>query len=233
MPAVGLRSLVKRRGGREVLRGITLDLEPGEWLALLGPSGSGKTTLLRLVAGLEAPDSGDVCFDGRDMAAVAPRDRRVGMVFQETALWPALSVEEHLRETARGADVAGLLRRFELALLAARRPAELSGGERQRVALARSFAHEPFLLLLDEPFAHLDPLLRRGLAAATADLHRERGLTTICVSHSVDAAVARASRVALLREGRIEQCGTLAELQAAPANEWVAAFLAEEEGIRA
>jgi ABC-type Fe3+/spermidine/putrescine transport system ATPase subunit len=222
-------SLAKRLGGRDVLRGLTLEVEAGEWIALLGPSGAGKTTLLRALAGLERPDAGRVLFDGRDVAPVAPRDRKVGLVFQDLALWPYLSVEGHLREITR--SPGPLIERFGLGGLERKRPHELSGGERQRLALARAVAHDPRVLLLDEPFTSLDPVLRRSLADVLAELHRERGLTTIYVSHYFEAPVIRASRVALLRDGRIEQVGTLSELRTNPKNDWVAAFLSDEAGI--
>jgi ABC-type Fe3+/spermidine/putrescine transport system ATPase subunit len=227
--SVQIDSLGKRLGGRDVLRGLSLEVEPGEWLALLGPSGAGKTTLLRAIAGLEKPDGGRVLFDGRDMTSVAPRDRKVGLVFQDLALWPYLTVEEHLGEVTRAPGP--LLSRFGLRGLEGKRPHELSGGERQRLALARAVAHDPKVLLLDEPFTSLDPVLRRALADTLAEFHRERGLTTIYVSHYFEAPVIRASRVALLRESRIEQVGALSDLRTAPKNDWVAAFLADEAGI--
>lgn len=229
---VELRSLRKRLGGREVLSGLTLEVEPGGWLALLGPSGSGKTTLLRLIAGFEAPDSGEVLLDGRPTAGVAPRDRGVGMVFQDLALWPHLTVEDHVREVA-GSDPAGLLSRLGLSGHERKRPPELSGGERQRLALARALARAPRLLLLDEPFTGLDPLLRRSLAETLDELRREREFTTIYVSHHLEAPVAGAPSVALLRDGRIEQSGTLAELRAAPANDWVSQFLSSDPEVHA
>jgi len=227
--SVQIDSLTRRLGDRDVLRDLSMEVEPGEWFALLGPSGAGKTTLLRLIAGLERPDAGRVLLNGRDAISIAPRDRRVGFVFQDLALWPYLSVEEHLHEATRA--TGPLLERFGLRGLESKRPHELSGGERQRLALARAVAHDPQVLLLDEPFSSLDPMLRRSLADALADLHRERGLTTIYVSHYFEAPVVRASRVALLREGRIEQIGSLAEIKTNPKNDWVAAFLADEAGI--
>jgi len=224
--SVQIDSLSLRLGGSDVLRGLSLEVEPGDWLTLLGPSGAGKTTLLRAVAGLEKPDAGRVLFDGRDMASVAPRDRNVGFVFQDLALLPYLTVEEHLREVTR--EPSGLLGRFDLREHAGKRPHELSGGQRQRLALARALARDPKLLLLDEPLTGLDPILRATVGDLIAEYHRERELTTIYVSHYFEGRLLRDARVALLREGRIEQVGTLSELRSNPKNDWVAAFLADE-----
>lgn len=221
--SLALESIVRGVGGRPVLRGVSIDVPAGETLALLGPSGSGKTTLLRVAAGLEPPEAGTVRIGGVDATRTAPRERRIGMVFQDLALWPYLTVEGHLE----GGDVRGLLRRFELVGLERRRPPELSGGEKQRVALARALAHDPAVVLLDEPFSGLDPLLRRTLGEAFAEAQRERGFAAVWVSHHLDAATARAGRAALLRDGRIEQAGTWAELRTSPANPWVAAFVSE------
>src|SRR6185295_2249551 len=224
--SVQIDSLSLRLGGSDVLRDLSLEVEPGEWLALLGPSGAGKTTLLRAIAGLEKPDGGRVLFDGRDLAGVAPRDRNVGLVFQDLALWPYLSVEEHLREVSR--DVAGLLDRFDLRDHAKKRPHEISGGQRQRLAVARAVARDPKVLMLDEPFTGLDPVMRRTVEELLTRHHRERETTTIHVSHYSDP-LRYASRVALVREGRIEQVGTLEELRTNPKNEWVEAYLSSLE----
>ena len=226
---VQVESLAKGLGGRGVLHGLSLEAEAGEWLAVLGPSGAGKTTLLRAIAGLERPDAGRVRLGGRDAASIPPRERGIGFVFQDLALWPYLTVEEHVAEIS--SRPGPLLERFGLRGLEGKRPHELSGGERQRLALARALASDPRLLLLDEPFSSLDPLLRRGLADTLADLHRERGMTVIYVSHYFEAPVIRASRVALLRDGLLEQAGTLSELRGSPRNDWVAAFVADEAGI--
>jgi ABC-type Fe3+/spermidine/putrescine transport system ATPase subunit len=222
--SVELRSVSCSVGGRPVLRGCSFEAAAGEWTALLGPSGSGKTTLLRLVAGFEAAEIGELRIDGRNAAGVPPRARGVGMVFQDLALWPALSVAEQ-------AGSRELVERFGLSGLEGRKPGELSGGEKQRLAIARSLAHDPRLLLMDEPFSGLDPLLRRSIGEALAELQRERGFTVIVVSHHLDGLVARASRVGLLRDGRVEQSAPLSELRARPANDWVAAFLSDESEV--
>src|SRR6185436_14944574 len=169
--SVQIDSLSRRLGERDVLRGLTLEVEAGEWIALLGPSGAGKTTLLRAIAGLDRPDAGRVSFDGRDQAGVAPRDRRVGFVFQDLALWPYLSVEEHLAEVTRAPGA--LIEKFQLVGHEKKRPHELSGGQRQKLALARAVARDPQLLLLDEPFTGLDPVMRRTVAEILSDVHRE------------------------------------------------------------
>jgi iron(III) transport system ATP-binding protein len=218
-----LSSVAREIGGRPVLRGVSLEVPEGETLALLGPSGAGKTSLLRVIAGLDRPDGGEVRIGGRDVTRRPPRERGVGLVFQDLALWPYMTVEEHLE----GGDIGSLVSRFALGGLGRRRPHELSGGEKQRLALARAVAHDPRVVLLDEPFSGLDPLLRRSLAEAFAELQRDRGFTAVWVSHHLDGAVSRASRAALLKDGRVEQAGSWADLRTSPANAWVAAFVSE------
>ncbi|CAJ0853591.1 sulfate transport system ATP-binding protein [freshwater sediment metagenome] len=222
------------------MRDVTLDIRPGELVALLGPSGSGKTTLLRVIAGLNAPDRGHVYFDDRDATNLPVQDRRVGFVFQNYALFKHMSVADNiayglkvrprrLRPT-RGditARVHELLRFVQLEGLGARYPAQLSGGQRQRVALARALAIEPRVLLLDEPFGALDARVRKDLRRWLREVHKETGLTTVFVTHDQDEAMELADRVVVLNEGRIEQVGTPAELYDQPASPFVISFVGE------
>lgn len=237
LSAVELRGLVKSFGSTvSAVRGVDLAIGAGERFVVVGPSGSGKSTLLRLVAGLDAPDAGEVRIGGRSMAGVAPRDRGVGLVFQTPALYPHLSVLENLEFGLRARRVSAAERREQvdraahwlgLADLLERRPGGLSGGERQRVAIGRAVATRPSVLLLDEPFSGLDAPLRASTRAALLDLHREARFTLILVTHDQDDATAVGDRVALLRRGGIEQVGTPTELHDRPANRFVAGFFGE------
>ena len=220
--------------GVEALAGVDLAVAGGEFLVILGPSGSGKSTLLRLVAGLEPPTAGSIRIDGRAVDALPPRDRGVGMVFQDPAPYPHLNVFDNLAfglrarrvtaaETkARVAEMAELLR---LSDCLDRRPAALSGGQRQRVALGRALAPRPGLLLLDEPLSNLDAPLRASIRADLADLHRRLGTTTILVTHDQAEALALGDRVAVLDRGRLAQVGPPGELYGRPATRFVAGFL--------
>ncbi|HVE38381.1 MAG TPA: ATP-binding cassette domain-containing protein [Planctomycetota bacterium] len=223
--SVQIDSLSLQLGGSDVLRGLSLEVAPGELLALLGPSGAGKTTLLRAIAGLEKPAAGRILFDGRDMTSVAPRDRNVGFVFQDLGLWPYLTVEEHLAEVTR--TPLTFIERFGLGTHEKKRPHQLSGGQRQKLAIARTLAREPKVLLLDEPFTGLDPVLRGEIGGMIAAYRRERELTTIYVSHYYESMI-RNARIALLHEGRLEQVATLSELRAEPENDWVVAYVSHE-----
>jgi ABC-type Fe3+/spermidine/putrescine transport system ATPase subunit len=227
--SVQLDTLSLKLGGSDVLRGLSLEIEPGELLALLGPSGAGKTTLLRAIAGLEKPDGGRVLFDSRDMRAVPPRHRGVGFVFQDLGLWPYLTVEEHLREVS--SSPGSLLELFDMQPHRDKRPHQLSGGQRQQLALARALARDPKVLLLDEPFTGLDPVKRHSISDMISRYRRGRNLTTVFVSHYYDT-ILHESKIALLREGLIEQVGTLTELQANPKNEWVEYYIGTEMFIR-
>lgn len=226
--------LVKRFDGVAALDGVDLDVGDGEIVAVLGPSGSGKSTLLRVIAGLERPDAGRVRWDGEDVTDLPPHLRRFGLMFQSYALFPHLSVGENVAFGLRmlGLPPAEVRRRTEEALrwvdldgFAARPVEGLSGGEQQRVALARTLAPEPRLVMLDEPLGALDRNLRERLVVDTRRLLRERGATALYVTHDHGEAEAVADRVAIMHAGRIVQTGTLAEIRTAPADDWVADFV--------
>jgi ABC-type sugar transport system ATPase subunit len=211
---------------------VDLAVEPGELVAVLGASGSGKSTLLRAIAGLEPADAGRVLIDGRDQADVPPPERGVAMVFQSFALFPHLSVERNIgfglrarREPDAAERVRAAARIVRLDGLLDRRPAELSGGERQRVALARALAARPRVLLLDEPLSNLDAQLRASTRTEIRRLQEQTGVTTLHVTHDQDEALALGHRVAVLRDGRVEQVGTPDEVWERPASTWVAQFV--------
>ncbi len=218
----------------EALREISLSVAPGELVAVLGASGSGKSTLLRTIAGLEEPDAGRVLIGGADQTGVAPVERRVAMVFQSFALFPHLTVERNIafgmraRREAKAA-VADRVRETAAALglerLLDRRPGELSGGERQRVALARALAARPRVLLLDEPLSNLDAQLRVSTRGEIRRVQEDTGVTALYVTHDQSEALALGHRVAVLRDGRVEQLGTPDEIWERPANTWVARFV--------
>jgi ABC-type sugar transport system ATPase subunit len=213
---------------------LNLCVAAGQLLTLVGPSGCGKTTTLRLIAGLESPDTGIIKLAGRVVNDLAPKARDVAMVFQRDALLPHLTAAENLAFglTLRGVSrpeisqrVTELAARLGLTTRLARKPGELSGGERQRVALGRALIRQPRLLLLDEPFAHLDAPLRRELRRELLRLHREQNLTTLLVTHDQAEALALGDRVAVMNAGRIEQIGPPTELRDRPATPFVRAFL--------
>ncbi|RDI96702.1 ABC transporter ATP-binding protein [Meiothermus sp. QL-1] len=213
-----LENLSKSFGRTGVFR-ASLELEAGEILALLGASGSGKTTLLNLVAGLLRPDAGRVYLAGEDVTEWTPERRGLAYVFQDLALWPHLSALEHLLLVTKKPDrkaALELLGRVGLAGLEARRPHQLSGGQKQRVALARALAARPRMLLLDEPYSALDPVLREELRLEVATLLRSEGIGALHVTHDPDEALTVADRVAIMEHGRIVQVGPPAEVYARP-----------------
>jgi iron(III) transport system ATP-binding protein len=237
-PCVSLEGVGQRYGRVTALTGVSLDVAEGEIVCLLGPSGSGKSTLLRLVAGIERPTEGRVSIDGAEVAGpgrfVEPERRRVGMVFQDYALFPHLTVAANVGFGLRGRPraesdriVAGLLGRVGLSRYASSFPHMLSGGERQRVALARALAPAPRVLLMDEPFSSLDGRLRDQVREDTLDLLRETATTTLFVTHDPDEAMQAADRIALLHEGRLVQCGTPDELYTRPATLFAARFFSD------
>jgi molybdate transport system ATP-binding protein len=209
---------------------LELALDVSRTVALVGPSGAGKTSALRVVAGLAEPSRGRVALDGEAWLdterrlSVPPERRRVGLVFQDYALFPHLSVRANVAFGAGGRDVGALLERFRIGHLAAARPQQLSGGERQRVALARALARDPAVLLLDEPLAALDAHTKSEVRHELAELLRELALPTLLVTHDYEDAAALADEVGVLVEGRLRQLGPPAELVARPRDAFVASF---------
>ncbi|CAD7046634.1 ABC transporter ATP-binding protein [Pseudorhizobium endolithicum] len=224
--------------GKETIRGISLTAEPGEVLCLLGPSGSGKTTLLRIAAGIEVQSRGRVVIDGREASGPAvflpPEKRGIGLMFQDFALFPHMTVLDNVRFgltalPTRDAVVAArsALERVGLGHYAAKYPHALSGGEQQRVALARALAPRPGVLLMDEPFSGLDSRLKDSIRADTLDVLRESRATAIVVTHDAEEAMRMADRIALLRDGRLVQVGSVGELYREPRDLFAAAFFSE------
>jgi iron(III) transport system ATP-binding protein len=221
-------------GKTEVLKDVSLDIEPGEFFALLGPSGSGKSTLLRLIAGFTLQQQGQVLVDGQDIGQLPPWQRQVGMVFQNYALWPHLTVwdnvafglvERKVDKATLKAKVGAALELVGLSAYGPRRPNQLSGGQQQRVALARTIVIEPQVLLLDEPLSNLDKTLRVQMRQELLALQRRLGLTTLFVTHDQEEAMSTADRMAVLDQGVVQQVGTPTALYDTPANTFVAGFV--------
>jgi ABC-type sugar transport system ATPase subunit len=216
------------------LDGVDLVCEPGEFVVLVGPSGCGKTTLLRTIAGLEGATSGRVLIDGQDMTGVEPQRRQIGMVFQDYALYPDKTVRENIAFPLRMARVAKPIRRARVEAVAQllmidhlldRRPRELSGGQRQRVGIGRAIVRSPRVLLMDEPLSNLDALLRVELRAEILRIQRELGSTAVYVTHDQTEALTLGDRIAVMRDGRIEQYGSPEEVFGRPQTTFVAGFL--------
>lgn len=215
---------------------VTLDIRPGEFLTFLGPSGSGKTTLLSLIAGLTIADAGEIRIEGKDVSRLKSYQRNLGVVFQQYALFPHMSVEKNVayglkhRRVPKNEireKVMNILQVVELDQYADRLPGELSGGQQQRVALARAVVYQPRALLLDEPLSALDKRLREQLQTEISRIHRQLGLTFVFVTHDQQEAMSMSDRIAVFDEGRIQQVGTPEELYANPANLFVANFLGD------
>ena len=235
MPLLEVSGISKNFGGVAVLRGASLEAEPGEIVCLLGPSGCGKTTLLRLIAGLEAPDAGFISFEGRVIDGLPPQERGFGLMFQDLALFPTMDVfgnvsfglrmQKHSQRRSReevARRVDELLDLVDLAGFGRRKVHELSGGERQRVALARSLAAEPRLLMLDEPLGSLDRGLRESLQTQVRAILKEVGVTAVYVTHDRDEAFAMADSMVVMERGAVVQSGTPEDLFIAPRSELVA-----------
>ncbi len=236
IPYLHARRITKRFGDVSAVDDVTISIETGETLVLLGPSGCGKTTLLRILAGLEVPDSGTIVLDGETLTSsthfVPAERRRIGMVFQDWALFPHLTVAGNVAFGLEKSEidqgrVAETLEMVGLTQLADRYPDALSGGQMQRVALARALAPRPRVLLFDEPFSNLDTTLRAQVRSDIALLMREVGMTSIFVTHDQEEAFVLGDRVAVMKEGRVLQVGTPADVYQYPATPWVASFVGE------
>jgi ABC-type Fe3+/spermidine/putrescine transport system ATPase subunit len=235
-PLLEARAVAKRFGSREVLKNISLNIAPGEFLTLLGESGSGKTTLLRLIAGFEQPTAGEIWMIGERLDTLPPYKRRVNTVFQNYALFPHLNVRENVSYGLRvqGAPkneipgrVDDALNMVKMAEFGAARPSRLSGGQQQRVALARALVNRPQLLLLDEPLSALDANLRKQMQSELKALQREIGITFLFVTHDQEEAMALSDRIALLRDGALEQVASPREIYAHPATAYTAQFIGQ------
>jgi len=240
-PLLEVRAVAKRFGAREVLKNISLNIAAGEFLTLLGESGSGKTTLLRLIAGFEQPTSGEIWMSGEQLDTLPPYKRRVNTVFQNYALFPHLNVRDNVAYGLRvqGAPkneipgrVAEALNMVKMAEFADARPSRLSGGQQQRVALARALVNRPQLLLLDEPLSALDANLRKQMQSELKSLQREIGITFLFVTHDQEEAMALSDRIALLRDGALEQVASPREIYAHPVTAYTAEFIGQTNLLR-
>src|SRR6202008_1508607 len=232
--SITLDQVTKHYAGVPVVNDVSLDIGDGEFFVLLGPSGSGKSTLLRAVAGLSGVDHGRISLHGRDVTHVAARKRGVGLVFQNYALFDHMTVADNIEFALRVRRVRARVRRQrrqELWRLVAlegmddRLPAQLSGGQQQRVAVARALAHQPEVLLLDEPFGALDAKIREELRRTIRQVQRELGITTVLVTHDQEEVFALADRIGVMNLGRLLEVGRPQELYARPATRFVATFL--------
>lgn len=238
---IELRDLRKNFGSVAAVDGVSLRVEGGEFLALLGPSGSGKTTILNLIAGFEQPAAGAILVDGLDVSRVPPHRRGIGVVFQAYALFPHMTVADnvafplkmrHVSESERRRQVAEALDLVRLTGLGSRYPRQLSGGQQQRVALARAIVFKPTVLLMDEPLGALDKKLRQHMQIELRSLQRGLGTTVVYVTHDQEEALTMADRVAVLRNGLLQQVGVPEELYENPRNAFVADFVGETNFLR-
>lgn len=233
-PYLDIQHLNKQFGAFQALKGISLTIEPGEFICFLGPSGCGKTTLLRAIAGLDLPDSGEIWQGGRNISRLPPQERDFGIVFQSYALFPNLTVAQNI---AFGLENQGLARDaikvrvdhwlglVDLTAQSHKYPSQISGGQQQRVALARALALSPGLLLLDEPLSALDALVRTHLRSEIRALQQRLGITTIMVTHDQEEALTMADRIVVMESGNIVQVGTPQQIYHQPASRFVASFV--------
>lgn len=231
---ITLKNLSKHYAGKTAVDGVGLEVGPGELVSLLGPSGCGKTTTLRMIAGFEIPDGGQILFGDQDVSRVPAENRQVGMVFQNYALFPNLSVKGNIgfglrvarwEASKAAARVAEMIDLVGLKSFEDRAVQNLSGGQRQRVALARALAPQPRLLLLDEPLSALDAQIRAGLRTELRRLQLDLGITTVMVTHDQEEAMSMSDRVVVMNQGHIEQIGSPRDLYTQPKTSFVATFI--------
>jgi ABC-type Fe3+/spermidine/putrescine transport system ATPase subunit len=241
-PLLEVRAVAKHFGVHEVLKKISINIAAGEFITLLGESGSGKTTMLRLIAGFEQPSSGEIWMNSERLDTLPPYKRRVNTVFQQYALFPHLNVRDNVAYGLRvtnapsgeiNARVADALRMVKMDSFAGARPATLSGGQQQRVALARALVNRPLLLLLDEPLSALDANLRKEMQSELKSLQREVGITFLFVTHDQDEAMALSDRIALLRNGALEQMASPREIYSHPVTAYTAQFIGQTNLLHA
>lgn len=234
LPAVRFENVSRHFGEVRAVDDVSLEIREGEFFAMLGPSGSGKTTCLRLIAGFEQPNAGKIYLHGEDMAGRPPFERDVNTVFQDYALFPHMTVAENVgyalmlkrtpsRERQRRVDEA--LELVRLPQMGKRKPSQLSGGQRQRIALARALVNRPRVLLLDEPLGALDLKLRQEMQIELKEIQQRVGITFVFVTHDQEEALTMSDRIAVFNAGRVEQCGTPAEVYEHPATAFVAGFV--------
>ena len=234
MGALAIKQVRKRFGSIEVLKGIDLEIEAGEFLILVGPSGCGKSTLLAMIAGLEVPSSGQIFIGERDVTHLPSKDRDIAMVFQSYALYPNMSVAQNIAfalemrkvpKPQRDATVQRVAALLQISHLLERKPGALSGGQRQRVAMGRALARDPKLFLFDEPLSNLDAKLRVEMRAEIKLLHQRTQTTTVYVTHDQVEAMTLGDRIAVMKDGDVLQFGTPAEIYTQPATRFVAEFI--------
>ncbi|MFG0285795.1 MAG: ABC transporter ATP-binding protein [Phycisphaerales bacterium JB039] len=239
---IRIRGLVKDFGESRAVDAVDVDIAPGELFFLLGPSGCGKTTLLRMIAGFIDPTAGSIAIGGRDVTRQPANKRNTAMVFQSYALWPHMTVQGNVGfglqvRRAPGAErarrIAEALKTVQMTGYEQRKPGQLSGGQQQRVALARALAPRPDVLLLDEPLSNLDARLRLELRAEIRRICKQAGITTVYVTHDQKEALSMADRIAVMREGRIEQIGSPQDLYRRPRSRFVAEFMGETNLLEA
>ncbi len=234
MGALSIRNVRKSYAGQEILKGIDIEIEAGEFLILVGPSGCGKSTLLSMIAGLDTPTTGEIHIGDRDVTFAEPKDRDIAMVFQSYALYPNMNVADNIAfglemrkvpKPEREAAVARVAKMLQIEHLLKRKPGQLSGGQRQRVAMGRALARNPQLFLFDEPLSNLDAKLRVEMRAEIKLLHQRTRTTTVYVTHDQVEAMTLGDRIAVMKDGVLQQFGTPDDIYARPATKFVAEFI--------